>query len=70
MRVQTIGALERPNVLTIRGLGESTPSVFTAEGFSASHAAHPWAWTLGSFALGWAGGYLAWVAIGRAMRRR
>lgn len=33
--------------------------------FSYSHARRPVAWTLGSFALGWLGGYLAWVWIGR-----
>jgi hypothetical protein len=36
-----------------------------APSLSYSMALHPVTWLLGTFALGWAGGYLAWVAIGR-----
>jgi hypothetical protein len=42
-----------------------TPEGVLRGGFSRSHARWPWAWTLGTFALGWAGGYLAWVWIGK-----
>ena len=32
---------------------------------SRSMALHPLAWLLGTFAAGWAGGYLAWVQLGK-----
>ena len=32
-------------------------------------AMHPLGWALGIFAAGWAGGYLAWVALGRRQAR-
>lgn len=37
---------------------------------SYSMATHPVAWLLGTFAAGWTGGYLAWVAIGKYQERK
>lgn len=41
-----------------------------ASNLSYSMATHPVAWLLGTFAAGWAGGYLAWVAIGRYQAKK
>jgi hypothetical protein len=45
-----------------------TPEGVLRGGFSRTHAQWPWAWTLGMFALGWAGGYATWLAIGKRRR--